>query len=446
MPAIIHRMPLPALIVASIVVLIGRPTTARAQAGISWTDPWATPTEKAARNSTFDNGSLQSQSALGQLEEMTGATVDRSTTSTQQAPAPRAPQPPRLTTDQQIGVMVTGMLLEAVFSDLFSDNSAQQRAAAAEAAARAAAQAEALRVQQELARKARIQMARSYRADWDDRETTIENQLRGAFEVRTGTSFFGQPAGPSADEIAAILGQDLGVAARPAGSGSGNDTMDIDTGDPSVVDLRDSSLIVQPLRASTQPVVASRIRRTPGPDHRLGGGDPDEPEPRTPGHARQLAGYFGEYLQGYYLEDLPERYATARAGQALSRIPGIETVKAFYDFGSKVGEMREEIGGWYLGLADTGMGGAIDAARVLGSPRGRGEAYSESYDTRVARETSGLQAKIYKLVHGEIADHFEVELDSLEPVEGDGFVVPLADVPSAYPTHMRLSLLGSGHR
>jgi len=132
-------------------------------------------------------------------------------------------------------------------------------------------------VQQELARQARIRQAQHYRAEWDSSDSEITNQLGGAFDVGagTGTAFFGRPANPDAATVAAILNQDVGAAETAPG-----DAPDVSASDPTVVDLRGSSLVVQPLR-SAQPTPAS-----------LG-----VPAPSTPGALRAA----------YELTDAPSR-------------------------------------------------------------------------------------------------------------------------------------------
>jgi len=134
-------------VVSSFTIL---PASVFAQAGLSG-DPFSGQTEE--RLQKFDNGKLQSQSALGQLEELAGATVDRSSSSqetvTRVAPRPK-PVQPRFDTNQMIKQQVAGALADALIGALFSDNSAQEEVAAeaaAQAAAEAAAQAGAFRVQ-----------------------------------------------------------------------------------------------------------------------------------------------------------------------------------------------------------------------------------------------------------------------------------------------------------
>jgi hypothetical protein len=157
---------------------------------------------------------------------------------------------------------VTEMVADALVRAIFSDNSAKEKAAAEAAAAQAAqaaAQAEVFRVQQELAKKARIQMAQHNRDVWDARETESSILLGGAFAVTTGTAFFGRPANPDADTVAAILGQDIGGAEQAPG-----DAPDVSDADSEVVDLRGSSLVVpllrQPMPAATSTSASTIIR------------------------------------------------------------------------------------------------------------------------------------------------------------------------------------------
>ena len=236
-------------VVSSFAIL---PASLFAQAGLSGNALSGQSAErlKANNDSQFDQN-FQSQSALGQLEQMTGATVDRSSSSqetvTRVAPRPK-PVQPRYDPNLMIKQQVAGALAGALVGMLFSDDSAQEQAAAeaaAQAQAEAAAQAEAFRVQQELARQARIRQAQHYRAEWDSSDSEITNQLGGAFDVGagTGTAFFGRPANPDAATVAAILNQDVGAAETAPG-----DVPDVSASDPSVVDLRGSSLVVQPLR------------------------------------------------------------------------------------------------------------------------------------------------------------------------------------------------------
>jgi len=77
--------------------------------------------------------------------------------------------------------------------------------------------------------------------------------LGGAFDVGagTGTAFFGRPANPDAATVAAILNQERWRAETAPG-----DAPDVSASDPSVVDLRGSSLVVQPLR-SAPPIPAT---------------------------------------------------------------------------------------------------------------------------------------------------------------------------------------------
>lgn len=229
------------------------PAAARAQAGLSG-DPFGG--QEAERSSQFDK-TFQSKSALSQLEQLTGGHVDRpsSQRNTVSRVVPQARSvTPRFDANQAFRQEMTGALagalVGALFADLLSDNSAQERAAAeaaaAQRAAQAAAEAEAFRVQQELARQARIRQAQRYRAEWDARETEVTDRLGGAFDVTPATSFFGRPANPDADVVAKILSQDIGSATQASGG-----VPDAFASDPSVVDLRGSSLVVQPFDQPT---------------------------------------------------------------------------------------------------------------------------------------------------------------------------------------------------
>jgi hypothetical protein len=243
------------------------PAAARAQAGLSG-DPFGG--QEAERSSQFDK-TFQSKSALGQLEQLTGGHVDRpsSQRNTVSRVAPQARSvTPRFDANQAFKQEMTGALagalVGALFADLLSDNSAQERAAAeaaaAQRAAQAAAEAEAFRVQQELARQARIRQAQRYRAEWDARETEVTDRLGGAFDVTPATSFFGRPANPDADVVAKILSQDIGSATQASGG-----VPDAFASDPSVVDLRGSSLVVQPLRPPTGVAINGRNSPIPRP-------------------------------------------------------------------------------------------------------------------------------------------------------------------------------------
>src|SRR5664280_412593 len=256
MPTRIHTTGLLVLAIVFAATLL--PASALAQAGL-------TGDATGSSADQFDKG-FQSKSALGQLEELTGTTVDRSSsqssnqsTVTRVAPQPR-PVQPHYDPNQQIAGAAAATIIGALFANVFSDNSAQEQAAAEAAAAQAAAEAEAFRVQQEAARKARIQMAQHYRADWDSREAEIGDRLGGAFDVTTGTALFGRPANPDADTVAAILSQDIGGAEQTPG-----EIPDVYSSDPSVVDLRGSSLVVQPLRPLTPAGSGTTITRPPVP-------------------------------------------------------------------------------------------------------------------------------------------------------------------------------------
>jgi len=244
------------LVLVIVLAVALQPAVACAQIGITGDSLSGQAAEREGKNSQFDKN-FKSKSALGQLEELTGATVDRSSsknsnhnTVTRPAPKPKPAQPrydPNRETRDQIARTAAELLIGALFADNSAQEKANAEAAAARAAAEAEAQAEAFRVQQELIRWARIQRAQTYRAEWDSREGEITGRLDGAFNVGTGTAFFGRLDNSDADTVAAILGQDPG-STKPTSDDDAPavaNSPDLPDSAPSVVDLRGSSLVVQ---------------------------------------------------------------------------------------------------------------------------------------------------------------------------------------------------------
>jgi hypothetical protein len=326
------------------------PAAALAQAGLSG-DPFSG--QEAERlglgnASKWDNGSLRGTSALGQLEQISGGKVNRP--SSQRTVIPRAAQQarsvtPRFDSNQMFRQELAGAVVGALFASIFQDNSAQERAAAEAAAAQraaqaaqAAAEAEAFRVQQELARQARFRQAQRYRAEWDARETEVADRLGGAFDVTPATSFFGRPANPDADVIAKILSQDVAGGAPPASGG----VPDPFASDPSVVDLRGSSLVVQPFQPPTGVAINGRNPMVPPLPTRASVTPPwgdnwqePEPPPEDPGklgkwwtHVRSYTGDKVTEL-GWAELFLGIKEAGGNSIDALASIP--EKAKAAFD-------------------------------------------------------------------------------------------------------------------
>jgi len=159
-----------------------------------WSDP-----------SKFDSGN-RGTSALGQLEDIAGQTVDRSpgvsTIDTYKKtivlPQRSVAKPkPSVNPSASMEAMVTGMVVGSLLQAVFSDNSQQ---AAAEAAARAAAEAEHQRLLEQQ-RLARLQSAGRLRSSWDQRDKDISDNLEDALSYpgqAQGTNFFSAPVSSAA--------------------------------------------------------------------------------------------------------------------------------------------------------------------------------------------------------------------------------------------------------
>jgi hypothetical protein len=412
-------------ILAIVLAIRFLPASAIAQAGLSG-NPFGGQvderTENTGRNSQFDNGTLKSQSALGQLEEMTGATVDRSSTNqntvTRVAPRPK-PVQPRYDPNLMIKQQVTGALADALVNAIFSDDSAEREAQAqaeAQARAEAEAQAEALRVQQELARQARIRQAQHYRAEWDSRETEITNQLGGAFDVgaSTGTAFFGRPANPDANTVAAILGQDVG-AAEPAPG----EVPDVSDSDPSVVDLRGLSGDTGTVTLLPPGAVSTKM---PPPAGTVGLPrwvyDWPQPPPQ-----RQQPSWWGEMVGEYrpMLREQVDGYGKgvlkdATIGRLWGMVPGHDKVDPLIDFEKKRESGIKELWKIHKRFFDYGTQGASNAVGILASGNTDDGGYTDEY-------TAGIPAVGHEANNeylGKIKDSIEEHLklaNKEKPVE-----------------------------
>ena len=430
------------------------PTQAVAQAGLSGNALGGQAEELGWKttNSQFDSG-FNSKSALGQLEELTGSKVERSSP----APAPVQPAAHKISRSVQMrndfNQEIAGMLAEALIGSLFADNSAAEQAeaeaAAALAAAQAAAEAEAFRVQQELAKKARIRMAQHYRAEWDDRDAEVGSRLGGAFDVSGGTAFFGRPANPDADTVAAILGQDVGGG--PPGPSDRSAASDPDS---SVVDLRGSSMIVQPrsqvTTAGVGPTKASHPVRPPSPSgpawvYDLSGPDESSSPGHTPSSLQGLVAYFGPWLGRWYWETLAQGTATATAWGIVKNVPGQKYYKALYDAHEKRVSLGEAMNEVVNDILEPTFSGITSGARVLGRGDTGGGEFAESYNDSIGHSFGTAKVKIYETIFGEHAGHVDApDLGELEPVGIEGGVPVLSNVASAQSLHLRASLLKAG--
>lgn len=432
------------------------------QAGLSGDAFSGQTAEREGRDSKFDNGKMKSQSAIGQLEEMTGTQIERpsnqsSYTQTRSAPKPR-PAAPRYNPELELKKQVAGALVDALFSSFLNDNAAQEQAQA-EAAARAQAEEEQRRIQQEQARQARIQRAAHYRAEWDARDSEITDRLSGAFDFHPGTSFFGEPANPDADVVAALIGQPVADGATdlrppldiPEPGDAIAEPVETDpyADDPSVVDLRGSSGIVQPLRQTT----GARSAKTPArstPSRWSSNNWPDTESPlkkeKDPSELAALAGYFGPWLGKWYKEKVVEDTASAAlwgVAQRKSQYFGdnmiVEYGKALFSFNSERNEMTKEVGDLYGEQTDDTFGKASSIARSLANPYSTGED-ADSYFEELNHSGKKMTAKIYELVFDRTAGHFEMpDPHEIKTPSGEGNVVPVNDVPDPVSTHLPTS-------
>jgi hypothetical protein len=344
------------------------PSLANAQVGITGSALGPTPTELAARASGFDRG-LQSKSALGQLQEMAGQRID---TSSSRSPSPRTPvqrtpkpvRVPTLSTNQQMQVALTGALLEGLLSGLFQDDSAQRQAEAAAAAAEAArikaeqdaATAEAIRAHQRAVQIARAEEAEANRVDWEARERESSAQMAGVFDVAstgdTHTAFFGQPAGPDKDVLAAILG--------PIGGGEPAAPVEAPVEEPVVV-----------------------------------------PPADTLGQAKALATYFGPEVRGMVGDDLGEAILASRVWGKLKNVPGMDYVKSLWDFDSKRRDMTEALGGQAESIVELAIGGNSTVSELALPGRGGG-GFVENYWQNFERRARLTVIETWKLAFDEV--------------------------------------------
>lgn len=335
------------------------------------------------------------------------------------------------------------MLADALIQAIFSDNSAQKKAAAeaaeAEAAAQAAAQAEAFRVQQELARQARIHQAQVYRAEWDSRESEIGDRLGDAFVVSPGTAFFGQPAGPEAAGAALLsrIGGDTsaGSDAAPALSDS----------DPAVVDLRDSSLVVPLFRPPVRPGLGGRSPATATRQaYELT--DSAEPPPAATSQLKALIAYFGPWLGKWYWETVVQGYAKSTAWGRLKNIPGMGYVNAVSGANEQRISSTEELGGAYTEYSNALFSYGSNSAAILANPYSDGSAFIDSTAGSLEYQVSQLKVKIWEMAFASHASHAEMPgADDLQAPESEGNMVPVNGA-GAHPDQFRLNNVLLGRR
>jgi hypothetical protein len=398
------------------------PASGFAQAGITGNALGGQDEELRGQSGQFDKG-LNSQSALEQLEEITRTTVDRSSSQsvddsarTGNATPPRVTQP-HFNADaafkQELRMTVASTVADVLVASIFSDDSAQQQAAAETAAAVAAAQAEALRVQQELARQARVRQAQHYRAEWDSREGEVGERLDGAFEVTEGTAFFGKSANPDARTIAAILGQPIGEP--ESGSAAASAATE---SDDAVVYLRGSSLVEPPqpvpsvlTTRHTSVLLAAELR---GMYELTTGGE----EPTAASSSLSI-----DDLRAQVRERLEEKVKGDLKGKAIALfwdltkdVPGQAVAKNFYELNGQrheitnaLAEQNEEL------LSGPIFGGATDLVFAMGNPNSNVVDLVARQDKELREEASKMLRNIGKRVFEDIGSGpTRLELDERE--------------------------------
>lgn len=175
---------------------------------------------RSGETSKFDSGN-KGTSALGQLEDVAGQQVDRSSpgVSTIDTYKKKITLPqkqvakPKVNQSAAMNAMVTGIVMGSLLEAVFSDDS-QQRAY--EEAARAMAEAEQKRLAEEQ-RRQRLISAEKLRSFWDGRDREMAASLDDVFNVPgqgQGTAFFGTQSNPAVapSELAAGQGEETPVA------------------------------------------------------------------------------------------------------------------------------------------------------------------------------------------------------------------------------------------
>lgn len=173
--------------------------TSATQADVFFNDPF-----EQARSGADWGSKASGSSALGQLEGITGQTVDRSSSysspssSSSKArlpPRPAASQPARTSAAKArsdaaaMDAFVAGVVIFSIFQAIESQG---------DASAKAAAEAEHQRqLEAEHQRQLRLQAAARQRAAWEQQDAQNNTDLGGIFSNTGGTDFFGggvQPA------------------------------------------------------------------------------------------------------------------------------------------------------------------------------------------------------------------------------------------------------------
>lgn len=132
--------------------------------------------------------------ALGQLENITGQTVDRSSGSSSLPSRPATYSAPARSAAAAAKARSNAAAVDAMAAGLMVFTLLQAMDAQSDAAARAAAEAERQRqLEAERQRQLRLQAAARQRALWEQQDASEGGDLGGIFSNTGGTAFFGMP-------------------------------------------------------------------------------------------------------------------------------------------------------------------------------------------------------------------------------------------------------------
>lgn len=400
----------------------------RAQAGLSGNALEGQSEEMRYKNSSWDKG-LKSKSALGQLEELSGGKVDRSSTPSSQyrTSAPKKTLSSRQQFNNMMRQELATTLVEALLTNILFDDSAARAKAQAAAAAKAAEEAriEAERQAKE-ARLAREEFARNLRAAWDMQDEATAANLAGAFDVGTGTAFFGSGSKATAEGLKAIDAEHDTDDSTPVDL-SGSDHPAVNPMDLAMTSAGGVGLTTGP--AMVPPSVGGRWVRL------------DDPAPAahglslTPHTAAEEAAlhavsWYGDTMKGAVTDSLVN-LAFGKVLQRLDNLPGMDTAKAFWEFKEKYEELSSPLQTKVQQLQELFYGGSQQAARLLGSRRLSDGGFADSYSTsleslggEMGREFRGMA---FKEAAGQTIDAPDFGPAEEIPLE-DSAATPLLDV------------------
>jgi len=379
----LHRY-LIGLLALAIACVVLRPLNSPAQEGGAGLHYDPTP--------SFDNGTLRSKSALGQLEEMTGQKVERPApiqgmdTETEQPRPQPAPPPPRYGAKQAFtDALKNGMADEIssrIANAILNGGRDQQQQ---EAAARQAAVEEAERRAQEQAR--RIQNAQHYRADWDARQKESSQRLAGVFDTG-GTAFFGQP-NADAKAIAAILG-DTGAGAGPAAEPG------IVLPDTAVVQLLQQPTAIKIGGATPPPLSSTRSPALPRMKE-----ENAENQESTPNLQREVAAAIARRFVDLHIE-YAEKHVKEWAWDLLGEGTGVRVIKTSYETEETRRDLTERISGMYTDFIKEFGEYAQTAARTSASPRNDDAELAEAQGRKVGRSGQEMPERINEMALGRV--------------------------------------------